>query len=850
MLVPTTSAHTPTWSIPTFAYIMVAPDPIGVGQSTYVIMWLDNVIDSAAAANDVRFNNYNLTITAPDGTKSTTIFAIVHDTTSSQGYSFTPDQVGNYTLTFTFPGQVYTYTELLASMFGGPPAQSAYVNDTYLASSASTTLTVQQAPIPNYPDSYPLPTQYWTRPIYGENPYWWSISSNWLGSGTPGYKSSTTVNPATDNVGPQTSHIMWTKPLQSGGVVGGNNFAIAGDTYMEGSAYSNRYINPIILDGKIYYKEPISVANPSGGPLDCVDLQTGALIWSRTDVPALSFGYIYDMQNPNYHGVWPPILVAVSGTTWLGYDADTGNWLFNMTNVPSGTTVLGPSGEHLIYVLTNKGTTPNPNYYLAEWNSSKVGYGGTMSTGAISGVVDASAASNYDWNVSVPYVNTMTVGAPSMFGPAAPYTVVAAFYGNMMICYNGTMPSSGGIFGAASWAPYTYFAVQLNASRGAVGSVLWWNTVNAPAGNLTVSSGPTDPTTGVFTEYYKEYAQFVGYSLATGQKLWGPTDPQVALDYYTEEGARMAAYGKLYSCGQGGILYCNDMATGNLLWTYGNGGSGNSTNSGFQVPGPYPMEIYAIGNGVVYTLASEHTIETPIYKGALTRAINATDGTEIWTLSNDDNGFGGSNAAIADGYANFFNGYDNQIYVVGRGPSATTVTAPDTGLSFGTPVVIRGTVTDTSSGTTQNQQAADFPNGVPCASDASMSAWMGYVYQQKPLPTNFTGVQVTVDVLDSNNNYRNIGTATTDATGMYSLIWTPDISGNYTVIATFHGTNGNWPSYTETSFAVMAEPAATAAPTATPTSVADMYFVPAIAGLLVAIIIVGAVVILMLRKRP
>ncbi|MGD0406004.1 MAG: hypothetical protein ABSB10_05060 [Candidatus Bathyarchaeia archaeon] len=42
--------------------------------------------------------------------------------------------------------------------------------------------------------------------------------------------------------------------------------------------------------------------------------------------------------------------------------------------------------------------------------------------------------------------------------------------------------------------------------------------------------------------------------------------------------------------------------------------------------------------------------------------------------------------------------------------------------------------------------------------------------------------------------------------------------------------------------------------TPTPVSVADMYFVPAIAGLLVAIIVVGAVVILMLRlmlrKRP
>ena len=130
-------------------------------------------------------------------------------------------------------------------------------------------------------------------------------------------------------------------------------------------------------------------------------------------------------------------------------------------------------------------------------------------------------------------------------------------------------------------------------------------------------------------------------------------------------------------------------------------------------------------------------------------------------------------------------------------------------------------MTDKSAGTTQTQQAGDFPNGVPVASDASMKDWMGYVYQQQPLPTNFTGVEVTMDVLDSNGNYRNIGTTTTDATGMYSLTWTPNIEGNYTVIATFHGTNGYWPSYSETTFNVMSSNPTTA-PTAAPLqSVAD-----------------------------
>ncbi|HUK85110.1 MAG TPA: hypothetical protein VLU95_04535, partial [Candidatus Acidoferrum sp.] len=110
---------------------------------------------------------------------------------------------------------------------------------------------------------------------------------------------------------------------------------------------------------------------------------------------------------------------------------------------------------------------------------------------------------------------------------------------------------------------------------------------------------------------------------------------------------------------------------------------------------------------------------------------------------------------------------------------------------------------------------------------------------------------VTVDVIDSNGNYRNIGTATTDATGMYSLTWTPNISGNYTVIATFHGTNGYWPSYAENTFAVSNAPSTTSAPTPSPTSIADQYFLPVSIAIIIVIVIVGAVLaLLMLRKHP
>jgi hypothetical protein len=102
ILFPTTDAHSPPWQITTFAYIMAFPDPIGIGQTTHVYMWIDKILSSAAIANDYRWHNYKLTITAPDGTTEVKTWDTVWDTTSSQGYSFTPSKAGNYTLKFEF----------------------------------------------------------------------------------------------------------------------------------------------------------------------------------------------------------------------------------------------------------------------------------------------------------------------------------------------------------------------------------------------------------------------------------------------------------------------------------------------------------------------------------------------------------------------------------------------------------------------------------------------------------------------------------------------------------------------------------------------------------------------------
>lgn len=929
-IVPTTKAHSPPWKIADHAYIALAPNPIGVGQTLNILIWTAQPLANSAITNNIRKDNYVLTITAPDGTNTTQTFAIVDNTGGEQFTTYVPTQEGNYTATFVFQGMTYPTLSQVTSTVPLSAAAitsiNAYAGDVFLPDQESAAFTVQQDPLQTI--NYPLPAEYWTRPIEGQNTNWYTIASNWLGPQSYQFGSAAQTGTGfnvfqPDGSAPNSGHILWTKPMEFGGVVGGSNTAVPGASYYSGSSYQPRFYNSIIMNGILYYKMPFGGGGTTttvngvvyGGAYVAVDLRTGQTIWSQSN-PAFNptWGQLYNQVDPNQSGdipsgyLWQAFTqtiaatiapgVTMSNVTWIAYDGFTGNWMFNITNVPQswnqygpGGTLLqeqtvmpayGPSGELLRYVFDY--STATQSGWLALWNSSAVINNLAAPSGpyrpegrSIDGSVATSSSSAfyynpYSWNVTINgnlnglVINSTAATGVSLSGP----TILAVFPGDIMMGTSSALTVSVGPQYTPN--PFTMWAININASRGTVGNILWANNYTAPnlmtgntnLGSFTQRIGPVDRTTRVFTMQIGETFQWLGYSLDTGNLLWGPTTTAFNSGYqYFGSGLGIGqcavnAYGNIYVQGYGGEIWAYSTATGNLLWQFGNGGVGNSTDDGINSPwGLLPTMISAIADGKVYVYSQQHGngAQSPYYKGEMIWVLNATTGQQLWSITFQGPNSGGPGypeGSVADGEYVNQNMYDNQIYAFGQGPSATTVIAPQTAINEGQKVVLQGTVLDVSAGTKQNQQAANFPYGIPVASDASMSVWMEHVYMQKPSPATFTGVTVSLTAVDPNGNLVQIGTATTDAQGLYHYTWTPpNVLGDYKITASFVGTNSYYGSASETAMTVTQAP--TVAPTAVPqanlATTADLmtYIVVAAVAIIIAIAIAT---LLILRKHP
>jgi outer membrane protein assembly factor BamB len=781
-------------------------------------------------------------VTLPDRT-TTTLGPFTSDDTGGTSTSYTPAVTGNYTFVMTFPGQT------LAG--NNPPVNPAgipYIGDYFEPSNSNVfTLTVQQQPV-GYPPVTPLPTDYWTRPIYAENTNWYSIAGNWLGLGmsefatTGMYNSSTNYNPYT--TAPTTGHILWTKPEAFGGIIGGEFGGSETSNYYSTSQYEPKFA-PIIMQGILYYTMyPGSSTYPAGWA--AVDLQTGQTLWTKNTTETLLCGQILNYQTPNQYGglayLWSEPSDLASLEMW---DAMTGDYVLSVNANPT-TMIWAPfaedtHGDLLIYYINYTDNTLNM------WNSTACI---NLAVGNYAG--GPNVANNWMWRPPLGAVINFSLGIEWSI------PLPTEFSGNSLIT-NGLywmiegMGSSNVIL-LADYPSISYefnYGWQIEAGYSMTNGAQLWITNRTETPYTIVEFGSEEQWdtmgSGVYAEVCETTHTLVGYSLTTGKEMWGPiTLPNVS-PFASLGMGEVPANGTLYIWDYGGDVYAINILTGALKWQY------HTPSGGYESPyGTEPLWVFSVATvaGGELFVPEGHMYSPPLFHGAQQLALNITNGQLVWSeLAFDVT----SAPAVSDGIMTTLNAYDNQIYAWGVGPSETSVTAPDIGVTTATPVTITGTVMDISAGSQQNAVAANFPHGLPCVSDASMSPFMEAVYMQQPMPNNLTGVPVTLSVTDSNGNHYNIGTAITNPlTGFYSLTWTPVIPGNFTVTATFAGTQSYYGSYANTAF--YASPAAsTPAPTASPvsglastTTVMDI----GVAIIIVIVICVAVLAVLMMRKRP
>jgi len=836
MQIPHSVNAASTVNVTDYLFVSVAPSPVGVGQTVYVSIFFTKPIPTMYGGA-AQYTGLTINIVKPDGTNET-LGPYTADTTGGVGgITFAPAAIGNYTFQGIFPGQSLG-ADYTGTTYNMNPALSPPV-----------TLVVQQSPVSGY-SSPPLPTSYWTRPIYGSN-YGWAqtIGGNWYGLGRPAFDNTGGYDASGNNfqpysTAPTTSHILWTKPVTTGGQPGGETVANQMSSYASTSPLYHS-CEMIILNGVVYYN--LWAAQTDNAGITAVNLRTGQTLWTQNTTDILIYGQVVNFHNNEEFGsqafLWTSHLAGYDGMGMFGpnalYDYNildpvTGNQMATVTDIPSAIAGLFATSTSAL-IDSNESNTAGAIliYYidsnnLIMWNSTQClspagGFGSP--TGSYKPTGSYNFTAGIMWTVPLPTANP----AFGLFGGVENNQAI------VLTSYPSVLPTFAVQYGASYATDVAYDPIT--------GAKLW-GPINQTLPEFD-QVGVVAAGDGVYVRHDKDTDQLYGYSLTTGQLLWGPTQlVGNALSHLYESAA--IAYGKVYIWDFGG--YCNavNLSTGKLVWNYTRG------SSGYDNPyGEYPLWVYdsqSIADGMLF-LSESRMYDPPLFSGAEKLAINCTTGKLVWSVL----GFYGRDASpISMGEMLAWNSYDGQIYAYGQGPTKTTVSAPNAGVTTGSAITISGTVTDISSGASQNAVAANFPNGLPCVSDASMSQFMAAVYMQQPMPANDTGVPVTISVTDNNKNTYVIGTAITDPNGFYSLSWKPQISGNYTVTASFAGTQSYYGSSANTAF--YANAASSVAPTATPqtnlatTSDLMTYIALSAVAIIVVIIIVGALILL--RKRP
>ncbi len=843
---PTTipAGQTADFTIYPLCFLSASPNPIGVGQLLLVNMWI-----TFPSGEGKFMNGYKVNIVKPDGTNDTvTLQSYVADGTS--WFQYIPTSIGTYQFQFSFLGEYYpagyysngnysaTRTGAFASAIFNP---SDYVAP---AMSPVTNVTVQQAQVISWQS--PLPNSYWSHPIEPNNREWAAIAGNY-----PWGESLTGVSGGQNSwnaeyYGPyipavHTPHILWERVTSVAGIIGGEtgNYALSGSGGTPSVIFMGRAYQTVTksIDGLA----PQSFA-------ECYDVQTGQIYYDILTIASGGTGVTPTNINyylPSLSAVpgeaadtsFQSELYTISGSKLYKINPTTGALSTNIT-LPSGlTTYFIRDGYILSFQqLYTNSTTPAPGITV---QSSYTGYivNWTVSGGSSTSNTATTAQINSAFATRV--VSNVTVTIPTSFRTlyqAGGYGNLGAYDPDTGITVIQSRFIYGGFYGS------NYQAISL-----VTGQNLW--NVTTPVNSMEDAYRPTNAwcRDGLYiAEMERGYieARFLTGSKA-GQVAWStpiPDYPWGEFWMYDE-----AAYqDMIYGVGYTGVWALND-ATGAIVWHYADPAVPFETPYTSNSSQTYSVQnIRILGSGsdaVAYVQNSEHTPSQPATRGWGMIALNATTGQFLWKIMGTNLGAG----PASSGYLFASSSYDGTMVVMGKGQSSTTVSAPQTAITAGSPIIISGTVMD---------QSAAQPN-TPAVSEASMATWMDYLHFQMPIDGIYhnavvNGVPVSIDALDPNNNVVHIGTATSDQSGTYSFTWTPTTTGTYKISASFAGSDSYGSSSAETAAVVVAEHAVSPTPTSSPTEglvkTSDLmtYIVVAV---IVMIIALAIATLLILRKH-
>jgi hypothetical protein len=759
---------TPDFTVDTHAFLSFRPNPVGVGQTILVNMWAEPPIHVS------RYHTgYTVTITDPDGNEDVVGPMDSYRGDSTAWFEYVVDQVGTWTLEFNFPGSYYpagnyTVPEGIAVYL---PRIIEFEESCYYkpATTGEQELVVQEEPVLSWPPS-PLPTDYWTRPIAFTNREWWPIAGNypWRGPGVgPDWPADTNRHysdrydfiPYT--TAPNTAHIVWKRLEALSGVIGGE--ARRGEDVPMFQMSGNAGTPDIIYAGRCYDSVTKVVDGETTSVWQCYDLRTGEIYWEKTDVPSNQrpqyieydegLGEVPGAVGRAFGQIGYVSLIRISGGRVLKYDPFTGRLGLN-ASIPGGLS----SGLYYrnAYALTVQ-NLGGGNYRLINWTTA----GEPAGFGAVGRAPKIISNTTYARS-SLPTLYDFGSGYGARYSGITP-EAMGASYGTRVYGYN------------------LLTGVEL------------WSTELPDEGMYSGSASVADH--GKVAILFKG-GYFKCWDLATGNFLW----KSELMDYPWGEAsfggyAIQSAYGLFYRQSYDGV-YAFNWDDGTIEWKY-------EAPAANPYETPYRNEdgqtVYSfdqgawIADGKMYTINNEHTPTPPITRGWGVHCIDAKTGEGIWNIQGI--WLWGAPGPIADGYLTVGSS-DGYRYVFGKGRCATTVSASPKISAHGSSVLIEGTVLDMSPA----------QPGTPAVSKESMSAWMEYVHLQRPIPADVTGVPVSLDTLDPNGNYVHIGDVTTDMSGTFGFMWTPEVPGEYAVMATFMGDDSYGSSWAETHVGVTEAP--------------------------------------------